>query len=1706
MRIWIALVVATSILASAASAQFTQSFALGGKLEGTIDEPGEVDTWAFVGLEGTRISFTAAGKNGLIPALEIQDLTTGVLLDLSASLKGLGKPTTRISKLELPGAGSYLLRVGGLGLTSGSYRITTKGDLAKSSKSISSTTDSGAAATVPVFLQALAGSTFTAKVQSAPKSLALPGSPTLDGPSGPIDLGPFRKVSKNGKVLSLKNVPLAGYGSYVFQVLNLGAAGALKISIKVKPPKISTKDPFPVASSGIPSILPLPIATAAPSVDVQGTAVEAGSTIRVEGGFASVEGTAAPDRSFALNVPLKPNALNKLFVTETLSALVPLPAVAVDVLQDSLPPSSLFIDFPADGAVVSTPTMLVAGRVGDTLSGFLGLTVTVNGIPATVHPGIGTNGSFAAPDVSLASGAPTVVTVLASDALGNTIARQITVTYAVPTGPYLTALAGNGQSGTVATQLAAPVVVLLSHADGSPFAGKLVTFSVTQSDGRLSLDGSPGGSLSVSTTTDGAGIAAVFWTLGNDAGSANNRVEVTSNDIENVAHFCASGLPAPAAQINVASGNDQQAQTGGPLAAPLVAWVSDGCNGVAGVDVAFTLTQGEGTLSGGGNSSPQAVTVRTGPTGHASTSLTLGAEPGKRSVSATFTGYAGSPAVFVAKGLLPDPATPTSYAGLVLNNACEPIQGAECTLLVGGTSVSTSSDVHGQFLIGPLVAAGPAVLRVEGQHATHVGGPGGRDVPVGSFPALAYDVVVVPNAENSLGKPILLPHLDPRNAQRYDGTADVTLSVAGVEGLSMLVKAGSMTRADGSMPSEGDPEILSLNPVHHDDVPMPMPDGAAPPFAWTLQPAGAHFDPPIEITYPNMSGLPAGAVTYFLSFDHETGEFEIVARGRVLPDGSASVTEEGEGISVAGWGCNCPPYSVTSEVANTCKVAVALVRGGIGQPGASNKLIAYGPKLKTAAPPGQLFVKDIGSTTSAAAQIGQIKSWYQGLHVDGQPDPKLALVGHSLGGDTTAIFSGLTTALRVTIDPIRHEVVLPPKDDPNSCWQNCPYNQRDCFYPGPSVTLNRLAAPVSDKDCGILEFSKLRGYQIEGAAQKVYPGSDHSTVVDDAYGDIAPKVMELIPTPAFTADGSPSEILDESWAFSVNGQTTTVNDDGSIRISNVAAEDVYGLGGPGSPPDFLSDGYLRVVGTKTKDGATRYVFSEPFRIAEGETFVLDYDSLTFTDTPPPLPESIEAAPDAPVIDVGQQTQVRVLAHLPGGATQDVTPQTAWTDYQSSNLGIAAVDADGVVTGAGSGMAFITARNGGATAVTKVTVTQGDPLTQVVGIAQLAGGAPAAGATITVVGFGLSATANAFGAFSLAGVPTTFGPLTVSASLTIGSDLFYGAVMDIVPVVGGPTDVGILTLAKVECGFDPELGSAVSLSDDSSVNVAFTGGFTFPFLGNVHSNVWVNSNGNLTFGAGSGTFNPAIPTGVVNGLARISPAFVDLDPSDGGQVYVKQLSDRLVVTWFHVPLFNAGGDNTIQLVLFSNGRIHFVYNGLTANGSSSGHLGEQQDISVAISGGGSPTLQTVDYSALAPFSTEGASAAALENFHGGNLFDLDFRCVVWTPNAAGGFDVQVTPIPASLASSVIWGQVERPRKGASPDVLVEITSLRDPSFSVVTGTRTDGSFEVQGLPAPGGVRVVAYQGGVPLGERSVVTWGGRKRVVVPLDGGAPPKHK
>lgn len=656
----------------------------------------------------------------------------------------------------------------------------------------------------------------------------------------------------------------------------------------------------PVIPKGYPTV------TNHPSVSISGYA---GGADQIE--VSSPLGVSvhpAPGGAFTVSVDLHLNRLNHLVFTGLATGADRGASTAIQVTQDSRPPL-VYIDYPPDGAEIFAEATDVTGRVSDALSGFNGLAVTVNGEPADVDIGIGTNGTFFLPGLALPEQGDLEILVVATDLLGNANSTLVTVHRGVfPAGePRLDVVSGANQPAqAIHTEMPEPLVVEVTDGQGTALPDQRVVFTVVRSDGQVYATASDAGGLTFETLTDSNGRAAALWTLGGDAGQGNNRVSVSADGAVGTVLFCASALAGPVAQVNIGTGNNQRVEAGGPLQEPLRAWVSDGCNGVEDVPVAFTVTRGSGKLNGGATT----ITINTGPTGHAAVDFVTGAEPGANEVQATIGGGPGRTAVFLATGVPRDPSQPTRLDGVVFDNAIGAIGGAPCELIQGSQVVSTTTtDLEGLFHFVD-VPAGQSRVRVDGQNATHLRGV---SIPPRSFPTLSYDVLLIPNAENKLPMPVLLPPLNPANERIYydDPNTQTTVECEGIAGLKMIIQGGSMTQPNGIPYPDG--TIVSLNQVHHDDVPMPMPDGAAPPFAWTLQPGGAHFDPPVQIVYPNMSGLPPGAVAYFLSFDHDTNKFEIVASGTVTPDGSEIHTDPGAGISESGWGCNCPPYSVTED-------------------------------------------------------------------------------------------------------------------------------------------------------------------------------------------------------------------------------------------------------------------------------------------------------------------------------------------------------------------------------------------------------------------------------------------------------------------------------------------------------------------------------------------------------------------------------------------------------------------------------------------------------------------------------------------------------------------------------------------------------------------------------------------------------------------------
>ncbi len=110
-------------------------------------------------------------------------------------------------------------------------------------------------------------------------------------------------------------------------------------------------------------------------------------------------------------------------------------------------------------------------------------------------------------------------------------------------------------------------------------------------------------------------------------------------------------------------------------------------------------------------------------------------------------------------------------------------------------------------------------------------------------------------------------------------------------------------------------------------------------------------------------------------------------------------------------------------------------------------------------------------------------------------------------------------------------------------------------------------------------------------------------------------------------------------------------------------------------------------------------------------------------------------------------------------------------------------------------------------------------------------------------------------------------------------------------------------------------------------------FPFPFFGAVHREVFVNSDGNLTFGASDTDSSPRSLGRLASGPPRIAALFDDLDPSQARDG-IRVLSDpnRFVVTWVQVPEyqdFGFGIPQTFQVRLYPDGRVEISYSGINA---------------------------------------------------------------------------------------------------------------------------------------------------------------------------------
>jgi hypothetical protein len=184
---------------------------------------------------------------------------------------------------------------------------------------------------------------------------------------------------------------------------------------------------------------------------------------------------------------------------------------------------------------------------------------------------------------------------------------------------------GNGASAPVTQTVV--LTVRVTDDSGAMEPGVSVSWSVV----------SGGGSITPSSTSDGSGLASATFTLGQAAGPQSARATTGGTPVT----FTVTALAGPATKLKKSAGDGQVGNVATALAQPYAVVAQDQYNNpVSGVKVAWSVTQGGGSLSGD--------TSVTAASGAATVVHTMGPAAGVQAATATAAGLTGSPLTFTS--------------------------------------------------------------------------------------------------------------------------------------------------------------------------------------------------------------------------------------------------------------------------------------------------------------------------------------------------------------------------------------------------------------------------------------------------------------------------------------------------------------------------------------------------------------------------------------------------------------------------------------------------------------------------------------------------------------------------------------------------------------------------------------------------------------------------------------------------------------------------------------------------------------------------------------------------------------------------------------------------------------------------------------------------------------------------------------------------
>ncbi|MBL9135054.1 MAG: carboxypeptidase regulatory-like domain-containing protein [Verrucomicrobiales bacterium] len=242
-----------------------------------------------------------------------------------------------------------------------------------------------------------------------------------------------------------------------------------------------------------------------------------------------------------------------------------------------------------------------------------------------------------------------------------------------------------------------------------------------------------------------------------------------------------------------------------------------------------------------------------------------------------------------------------------------PLHGVIITVDGAEETLRTTTDAEGRFTLTP-APSGRFFVHVDGRPAV------GSEWPAGDYyPFIGKAWEAVPGRTNNLAGGnglIFLPLIRQGTLQSVSDTSETRVTFASetlaenpqLGGVEIVVPPNSLFADNGTRGGR-----VGIAPVPPDRLPEPLPPGLDLPLVITVQTDGpSNFEVPVPVRFPNLPDpvtgevLPPGAKTALISFNHDTGTWELSGPMTISADGKFAVSDAGTGIRQPGWHGTAP--------------------------------------------------------------------------------------------------------------------------------------------------------------------------------------------------------------------------------------------------------------------------------------------------------------------------------------------------------------------------------------------------------------------------------------------------------------------------------------------------------------------------------------------------------------------------------------------------------------------------------------------------------------------------------------------------------------------------------------------------------------------------------------------------------------------------------